>query len=409
MRTSKIVVPRYRFVMLSIIGLASLSSGLNNFTSGVILPLYAKELGMSPVQQGFLGASTWIVIGLLSIPFSCFLYWPKFSAKWLITLSGVTSSIAIFGQAFATTYEIILISRFAYAISAVIPLITLPAMRVMWFPEREYGTVGSIMAAFTTLGQFIGLGAAPFLMSLSGGWRGALATFGLIALIQTILWAILGKDRVTESLKLREAARPRGFPLRNALKRREIQLLALGLMGTPWIWQAFLVFYPTYLLLTYQIPLAIGGPVIAMLPVGSVIASLIAGPLSDRIGRRKPLIWPVGLVIPLFYFSMLQFRDPLLLSVLSFTTGFLAFIFVPPALTIPFDLEGISAAECGVATSFVTTVTTIGSVMGPFLAGYIFQSTGSLAAALAPMCISPATLLALFFIRETAPNNRSSQ
>lgn len=179
-------------------------------------------------------------------------------------------------------------------------------------------------------------------------------------------------------------------------------MLAIGLTGTPWIWGAILLFFPTYLLITYKIPLAVGGPIISLLPVGSVIASFIGGPLSDRIGRRKPLIWPVGLFLPLLYYLMLQFSNVTVLSILSFTTGFFAFFFVAPAFTIPFDLDGISSAECGVVVSLITTITTFGGALGPLIAGYVYQSTGSLATALAPMCISPATLIVFYSIRETA-------
>jgi MFS family permease len=395
--------PFYRMIILALTGGYTFVSGLNNFTSGALLPLMAGDLAMSPLQQGFLGASTWLVVGALSIPFSCYFYWPKFNAKWLIAASGLTSAFGIFGQAYAFNYEIMISFRFMYAISAVVPMVAFTTIRLMWFPPKEYGTVGSITTALTTLGQFVALGAAPYLMSVVGGWRGVLFAFGTVTLIQAVCWTFFGRQRVTASIKSREECRTRGFPLKAALKRKEVWLLAIGLAGTPWIWQALLLFFPTYLLVTYQIPVTVGGPIISLLPIGSVIASFIGGPLSDKIRRRKPLIWPVGLFLPFLYYLMLQFRDTTILSILSFTTGFFAFIFVVPAFTIPFDLEGISAAECGAVVSFVTTITTIGSVLGPVLAGYAYQSFGSLATGLVPMCISPATLVAFYFMRETSP------
>lgn len=123
--------PVYRFIILSIFGAYSFVGGLNGFVSGAMLPPMAGELKISPIQQGFLGASTWLLIGLLSLPFSLYFYWPKFNAKWLIAISGLSSAFAIFGQAYAFNYETLVGFRFLYAISVVVPAIAYTAIRLM--------------------------------------------------------------------------------------------------------------------------------------------------------------------------------------------------------------------------------------------------------------------------------------
>lgn len=394
---------RYRLVILLLYAFGMFVQGSNNFVSGTLLPSIVDDLNINPLQSGLLGATTWITTGLFSIPLATFFFWPKYKTKKIIAISTFMATLSIVGQSLAPTYEILFLFRVLYSFFAVLPLAFWVAIRIGWFPKKEYGTVGSISMAFSNLGQFFALGLIPYLLLFTGSWRGIMLIFSVLILVFVVLWSIFGKELKSSSIEKNTVSHKNKnrFPIRGALKYKEVWLTTLSLAGTPVIWQAFFLFYPTYLLTTHNIPLTIGGPIIALFPIGSIVGSLMGGFLSDKVGLRKPFIWPCGIILPILYYLMLQFNNPPILLILSFITGFFAFFFPPSSMAVPLEIQGITVSESSAGLAFVTSTTTFCAVLGPFLTGYIYQITGSLSVALVPMCLTPATLISAFFMKET--------
>ena len=136
----KILWPRYRFMILGLLALASFVLGINGFVSGTLLPLIVEDIGMTPLQSGILGATRSLVMGFLSIPFSNIFYWPKYKAKRIISISQFVVALSLIGQALAPTYAVMLIFRLTGSIFAVLATAFWVAIRMRWFPKKEYGT-----------------------------------------------------------------------------------------------------------------------------------------------------------------------------------------------------------------------------------------------------------------------------
>jgi MFS family permease len=122
------------------------------------------------------------------------------------------------------------------------------------------------------------------------------------------------------------------------------------------------------------------GGVFAFFSVGAAIGSFSAGAISNGIGRRKPLIFIPGFLMPVLYLIILSV-SPAAWVPLLMILGFMTSVVVPMVLTFPFDL-GLSPREVAVGVGLVRTVTPMGSAIGPPLVGLLQESTGSLETAL---------------------------
>ena len=121
-----------------------------------------------------------------------------------------------------------------------------------------------------------------------------------------------------------------------------------------------------------------------------------------RLGRRKPVLWLSGLMLPLVTMGVLYSRSFPVLAVLWFLWG-LAELYYPVIMTIPYELPGIKPQGVVLATAFVVTVFTAGSGLGPLLAGHVAGAIG-LQNALLVTCFFPLLLfVAGLLIVETGP------
>jgi ACS family glucarate transporter-like MFS transporter len=238
-------------------------------------------------------------------------------------------------------------------------------------------------------------------MVLVGGWRNAFYFFGGLMLLTTALWLVLAREHRHPEYQARMAAQE-GTPLKVLVRYRMLWLLAFCQIGSALAWLAFLTFWPTFAIQAYGLPLITAGYLIGLLPFGSIFGSFLSGILSDRLGLRKPLIWIPGLCLPVCYLVVLYTDSVPVLAGVLFFIGFCAFVVVPIIYTFPYELEGIRPREIAVASGLVYTVTTFGGSLGPLVAGFVTQATGSLHGALVFCAMCAVTLGVLpMFLPET--------
>jgi len=398
--------PGYAWVVMGLNWARTLFGSILVFGIGILLKGMMQELSFGPAQAGYLSSASWILTAILTIPMT--VWASKFSAKLLLTVSIFATAIAYLGQGWAPSYGILFAIR---AIAVIVSMAATPALTLLkqqWFPLRQMATVNGIENALGTVGQVIATALTPLLMLWLGGWRGVHYALGAYMLLMGVLWVLFGRENLTETYKARMATQIES-PFKALAKYRPIWLLSLGWPGTTLVWIAFFTFWPTFAVETLGIPMTAAGPILSLLPFGSIVASLTSGIISDKIGLRKPLIWIPGFLLPLGYFGMLQTSSVPLLSILSFITGFLAYVFVPPGFTIPYEMPGIKPREVAVGLGLMMSFITLGGALGPIIAGNIYQAVGSIYTALAICCLSPITMgLAGLFLPETGRRAREA-
>jgi MFS family permease len=135
--------------------------------------------------------------------------------------------------------------------------------------------------------------------------------------------------------------------------------------------------------------------------VGGVLGSLLAGAITVKLGNRWSLLLLTGLtgVAILLFIPAASVRSFYLLGVL---VGFAFSGAVPVRMAIIPPLFGTRAV--GTLLGLASLSFSVGAIVGPYLAGYIFDSTGSydLAFLIFGVFLAAGTFL-LFFLRSPKP------
>ena len=138
-------------------------------------------------------------------------------------------------------------------------------------------------------------------------------------------------------------------------------------------------------------------------PLGGIFGSVLGGALSQKIGRRKPILLFAGLILPGMYLILLNIDIISIAYLILFVIGALAMSFPPVLFTIPLDMK-LSPREVAVAGGLNRTLFPIGATMGPIIVGALQESSGSLLTGLTFVSPLPITLfIAALFIPETGP------
>ncbi len=357
------------------------------FTLGMLLPEMREALGFSSVQGGLLGSTFFVAMATGSLPAAIWL--SRFSPKRMTVIAAFGMAALAFAQGVAPGYVTLLAARMAFMYLAVMRIPAEILLIQQWFTGARVATVNSITIGSFGIGQFVAIAGTPLLLPLVNDWRGIHIVTGFLYLGIAVAWTVFGRERgyghAPESGESSESAHvpsnsDDGRPFMVLRRRPILFLLASTQFGGAIAWASFITFFPTFGVEYRDLTLGEVGRIFVFFSVGAMIGSFSAGYLSNRIGRRKPLIFIPGFVMPVVYLGILS-TTPIAWAPLLLVLGFMTSIVVPMVLTFPFDL-GLAPREVAIGVGLVRTVTPLGSSLGPPLVGVLQESTGSLEAAL---------------------------
>lgn len=375
------------------------------FSLGLMLPLIIKDLDMTLGQASWLGAANWEVSALLSIPIAFRL--SRYSPKALITISCLGEAPLLLAQGLAPNYWVLLVCRIAYMAIGLARFAARPTLIQQWFPKEKVPLVNGVL----TVGMGLAGGTVVFfmgdIMGALNGWRNTFYLFSAITAVLMVAWMILGRENPASGIK--EQPQEPGA-LRAILRNKTLWLLGIGVTGDMLCFGAMETLWPTYATEKGFISLEQASFCEGLSYYGFTAGSILGGLIAMKIGRRKPLLWVSGLLLPMVTMGVLFSHSFPVLATLWFLWG-LAELYYPVIMTIPYELPGIKPQGVVLATAFVVTVFTAGSGLGPLLAGHAAEAIG-LRNALLVTCFFPLLLfVAGLLIMETGPRagHRSSK
>ncbi|MBI2847656.1 MAG: MFS transporter [Chloroflexi bacterium] len=393
------VYPRYRWVM---VGLSVLTQEIMVLLPlGLLLPSMRQDLKFGLAQSGLFSMTGQLGSVLLAVPSSLVLV--RFSPKWVYIATLFLTAIVSFITGQARTFVTLLIPYFFMVASGAMRQVPDTLIKLQWIPKHEFGRVMGITTGMGTIGQSVAAMVVPFLLLALGGWRGMVSLFSLGMFLLAIIWLIFARERVTSTYRDGMSSQIGWAPLKSVLRRKEIIMVAIAFFGGAMAYMNVILFLPTFLVEERSIPLTTVGFIMGMMPIGGVCSSIAVGFISDKIGLRKPTIWPAGLLMPFFYFSLTSPVPIWVLPILTFVIGFLAWAPVPTLRAIPFELPGIKPSEVAVGQSVIQTMMPLSGIIGAPIVGSLAESIG-LGSALRIVCVFPLTMAAMgLLMPETGP------
>ena len=268
------------------------------------------------------------------------------------------------------------------AMMAVLGFAYVPAIGTVqrWFVVKR-GQASGWAVAGIGIGTMAAPPAAAYAIEVFD-WRGAYVAFGVATLVLGILaTALLRASPASMGLQPDGAAAPvttapsvpAGLELGQVLRSRIFWLLylacGLNCIGT---------FVPFVHLAPYATDQGLsrteGVWLVGLIGVGSTLGRFVLGGLADRIGRDRSLALIMLLNgVALAYWSVAQGFVALAIFALVFGLFYGGFVALVPAFTA--DLFGLRAMSAVLGVLYTSVA--FGTLLGPTLAGWVFDSTGS--------------------------------
>ncbi len=362
---------------------------------GMILPDIRETFGMTLQQGGYLSTLSSLTQVLLTLPIAMFA--TKMNPKYLLFTIYLLTGLGFLLHGFATGPMMVYIGRALIAIGMGCVAGPLALVKRSWIPDSQITKINGIEQFMGTGGQVVGTVFVTTLVTLLGGWQGLMNALGIIGLAVSALWFVMYKENPENPVQLEKGSLV--GPLMEAVKNKNIWLLAIGWPGTTLVWIAMTTFWPTYATESLGLTMSQAGIAIGMIPIFSAIASITSPFLANAIGYDKPLIWPWGIILALAYYGGVVLTSFPLLCLTFAIAGYGAFCFVPLALGVPFKEGKLSPAAISVGTAIVLTIANVGGMFAGIIVGNLTNSL-PLKTALSWCCLSPLLWLTTFFLPE---------
>ena len=337
------------------------------FAIGILLPSISAEFQLSYLQQGLLSsAPVWANVAL-TIPFSVWV--TRYSPTTLTTVTLALGVLGIILQASSVWFVFLLVSRLAFGITMAAREPARAMLTQQWFTAGEFMRANGITAGILSF-VFAGLIlATPQLLDASSNdWRTTMYLISGFSALLTILWAILGRDRVKVN-QLRPTRRMAN-PLGPVLRHKELWMAGLGMLGASMTFSSFFAFYPTLMLDRFHFALGYSGAILAVVYLAGGVTSMVIGRIATNWRSRPRFLYLFGVLMVGTSIGLVVTDSLPLLFSIAVLNG-IAWGFFPILLTVAFHLPGIRIQEIPVAYAVLLTVVSLGMAVGPPLAGLL--------------------------------------
>ena len=261
-------VSAYRWVVLGAFSSGGATALATIFVFGLLLPDISEELRLSPSQQGWLGASAVFGNLLLGIPLNEWL--SRYRPRRVVALCFLGIGVFTLLQGWSPTLAVLIVGRLALGISMIATQAPRALLIQQWTPAGRLPFTQAVMFGATSVVWGLALFVTPPLLGVVGSWRNILYILGGLGILSTLLWIILGRERVTAEYSVSMESQLQS-PLLNALKYKQIWFLGLAMFSGTVTITSFDVFWPTFAQKDLGVSLGIAG-----ITVGIVL--LVAGP-----------------------------------------------------------------------------------------------------------------------------------
>lgn len=347
------------YILLCIIGLCSM---LGSSLLQPILSIYAKELGASALNVGFIVSGYWITRFIMEIP-AGFLS-ARFGYFRPLVIGLFISMVGCFLSGLAVDPLTLMLSRALTGIGAPLFFGVSMILVVDIFDERTRGSAMGVFQGIEFAGSILGSAISGFIVA-SVGFKTTFIVSGLISAISVVLIALppyirkISRKRNADAHLLRLSSMARVLGRRNLLIVSS-SIFAEFVMTSGVLYTMYPIFAKERLGLTLQeIGLLMGAR-----SAGFTVSLLFIGYVSDRVGRRSVLLAGLGLTgLLVLILSSMSTVTPIatIIALIGISTG--AIWIVCPVLAA----EGIPTQERGPAIGAFRTFMDLGSVFGPIL------------------------------------------
>lgn len=334
----------------------------------------------------------------------------RYSTRSVILIAMAVCIAGTFGFAYTTSFYWASFFHFLSGIGNAFCFLSCAVLISRWFPARRRALVTGMLVTMAFLGGMVA--HTPFAhLNEYMGWRGALYVDGVIGILLLIWIYLVVRDYPSEQNPAHQENTDKPQFLKALVNPQNwlggffTSFLNLPIMVLCALWGA------SYLQVVHHLSDMEASSVVSLIFIGSVLGCPLVGWLSDRQGRRKPVMI-LGALATLLIMSPLYMPIELSKTMLSFIFFGLGFFTSVQVISYPLIAESNLSANTGSATSIASVLIMGGAAVAQVVYGWLMQyhagntvTVYSVSDFQSAMWMFPVVtliaLFAMFFIRET--------
>jgi MFS family permease len=349
--------------------------GFGRFAYPMLIPSMRESLGFNYVEMGLLSGA--IMAGYFLFSLIGGLLATRFGPKRIVIASLLCGAISMFSIGRLSGFLPLLFFTFAMGAGGAGAHISMTTLPMAWFEEERLGRALGVVTGGTGLGIIVTGLLLPFLLSSlgQGAWRWCWFVLALITFAVAITASILLREKPSQTT-IFSISSAKGGGARPSRERKEgltLRAIVVIYFIFGFAYNIYATYFVAYMVEEIGLSEKTAGNIWAIFGWMCMGSGLIWGFLSDRMGRRRALLWNHG-IISLSVLMPLLFHQPFLL-------GFSAFLFGSTFLgTVTVIAACIGDHESEKKASIyglVTLIHGIGQFLGTTLGGYFKELTGS--------------------------------
>jgi nitrate/nitrite transporter NarK len=394
----------YRWAILAVCVLGFMQTHVHRVGFAPLIPTFIADMGLSYAAAGTIMAAYFWTYALMQVPVGVLT--DRLGPRRVMLACMGVMAVGALAFALAHTWTQSLLARCVVGAGAAATW--LPGLRLIheWFPLRERGLATGLFSAGGGAGGTAALLLLPVLAQHLG-WRVGYALLALPVLItMAAVWALVGPTpRERDAAPTNQiAGAPGGFTasVRDVLTMPVLWPFNLYVLFSYGGYFALLTWLPTFLVKSEGFGQAGAGVVTALISGGTIVSVPLAGALSDRSGRRKPIFLvsqAMSVVVCLVFAYVVPGRGAAVAAVAAALTGLLLGGLITPFVMVT---ELVPPRLMGTASGVVNFFCFVGGLVVPVVLGYALDLTGSFRAAFAACAAFEAVALVIAcFTRES--------
>lgn len=255
----------------------------------------------------------------------------------------------------------------------------LPKLIGLWFPREKVGLATGIYVTGIATGAATALAITlPVVFPITNTFRGTFLIWSLPAVAAAILWWILVKEPPSSPSRIQsQQVGGRNMQSHLVWKNRNLWLVALAFFCLDAQFYTWTGWTPKLMMLKGARP-DLAALMSSSMQWVSIPVMFLMPWAAHKVGLIKPFIWGSAIAITLASWSAIYIPVPLgwpLMVVLGIGVGTFPLLLAFPVALVPEE-------SVGTASGMVISIGYIGALVGPWLAGYILDVTGTLDLAL---------------------------
>ena len=349
--------------------------GFGRFAYPMLLPNMRGSLGFNYAEMGLLSGA--IMMGYLLFSLIGGMLATRFGPKRIVTASLLCGALSMFFISRLSGFSPLLFFSFAMGAGAAGSHISITTMPMAWFEELRLGRALGIVTGGTGLGIIVTGLLLPYLLFNLGkeAWRQCWLLLASITFLVAVIGWILLREKPGQLTFLPSSPNGNEAAVLSTEERNGLNIKAIFIIYFlfGFAYNIYATYFVAHMVEEIRLTEKTAGDIWAIFGWMCTGSGLIWGYVSDRLGRRKALLWNNG-IISFSVFLPLLLHQPFFLGLSAFLFGatFLG------TVTIIAAAIGDQVVEKRASVyGLVTLIHGIGQFLGTTSGGYLKDLTGS--------------------------------